>query len=161
MMARRTAEEAPLQTTFVGVIEPRDGETKIAAIERLELEDANGNPLGDSHAAVMLEITNGDTHLVVAPDHLALAEGEAVRVPAYDLTFAGHLAAVVLRGSEVRRITMAQGTRLVVGEVELSAGAGPADAELSWEHSGVAVRHGDGARVELRLNGNQVDLSGN
>lgn len=158
MMARRTVEKAPLETSFVGVIEPRDGASKIAAIKRLELEDANGKTLGDSHAAVQLEMTNGDTHLVVVPDHLALAENDAVRVPAYDLTFAGHLATVVLRGGEVRRMAIAQGRRLAVGDAELTA-AKPADAEIVFEDAGVVLRHGKGEVVELRQDGNRVGLT--
>jgi hypothetical protein len=158
MMARRTGAEAPLETNFVGVIEPRDGESKISAVARLDLEDAAGKILGDSHAAVMLKTTDSDTHVVIVPDHQALAAGEAVHVPAFDLAFAGDLATVVLRDGAVRRMAMAQGSRLAVGDVELKAVAGAADAEVAFEDAGAALWHGSGEAVLLTRNGKPVNL---
>ncbi|MEY2429627.1 MAG: oligo-alginate lyase, partial [Verrucomicrobiota bacterium] len=59
---------APLASTFVGVIEPFSGKSRIAHIRRLPLLTAGGTPLGDSYVALEISLADGDRDLFIAAD---------------------------------------------------------------------------------------------
>jgi oligo-alginate lyase len=78
LFVRRQADDDTPVTTFVGVIEPYEGTSHIAAVRRLPLETAEGAKLGDAHVAVEIALADGRRDLIVAVD----AENPLNRRPA-------------------------------------------------------------------------------
>jgi len=68
LLVRRQADTAAPVTTFVGVIEPYEGKTNIAAVRRLPLETEKSERLGDAYVAVEITLADGRKDLIVAVD---------------------------------------------------------------------------------------------
>jgi hypothetical protein len=68
LIVRRQADEAPLASTFVAVIEPYSGSRKIAGIRRLPLETPDGERYPDGNVAIEVCLADGRRDLVVAVD---------------------------------------------------------------------------------------------
>jgi len=82
VMVRRTndAGSEPLASNFVGVIEPYEGKSNIAAIRRLPLFDEHGAQCHDGYVALEIELCDGRRDLVVAADVENPMPGGAVLV---------------------------------------------------------------------------------
>jgi len=70
IVARRLAlaEEGPLASTFVAVVEPTGPDSHIASIRRLVLRDKEGNPRPDGDVAVEVTLADGRQDLIVSLD---------------------------------------------------------------------------------------------
>jgi len=66
-MVRRRGEE-PLATTFVGLIEPYEGERVVSAVRRLPLATPDGAPCPDANVALEVTLADGRRDLIVAAD---------------------------------------------------------------------------------------------
>jgi hypothetical protein len=67
VIVRRKSPQAPLVSTFVGVIEPYQKAPKIGSVRRLPLE-IDGKPCGDSHVAVEIQLADGRRDVLIALD---------------------------------------------------------------------------------------------
>jgi hypothetical protein len=68
VMVRRRAAQAPLQSTFVAVIEPYEGHPGIASARRLRLLDDSGAEYPDSNVAIEVTLADGRRDLFVTMD---------------------------------------------------------------------------------------------
>jgi len=68
VLVRRRAEQAPLASTFVGVIEPYEREPAIASVQRLELETAAATACLPSDVALEVRLVDGRRDVLVARD---------------------------------------------------------------------------------------------
>ena len=68
VLVRRQGKEGPLVSTFVSVIEPYEGRSKITRVRRLSLETFQGEAYPDSWVAVEIELNDGRRDLLVAID---------------------------------------------------------------------------------------------
>jgi hypothetical protein len=68
VMVRRRAAQAPLQSTFVAVIEPYEGTPCIASVRRLRLLDDAGAENPDSNVAIEVTLADGRHDLFVTMD---------------------------------------------------------------------------------------------
>ena len=68
VMVRRRAAQAPLASTFVGVIEPYEQQPAIASVQRLDLESADGTKCGASDVALEVRLVDGRRDVLVAID---------------------------------------------------------------------------------------------
>jgi hypothetical protein len=68
VMVRRRAESAPLSSTFVAVIEPYEGASAIAAMRRLPVETADGQPFPDTCVAIEVKLVDGRRDLLISAD---------------------------------------------------------------------------------------------
>jgi hypothetical protein len=67
LVVRRQAEgEAPLNSTFVSVLEPYEGQSNIRSIRRLPLQAEAGVDVGESHVAVEVTLSDGRSDLLIA-----------------------------------------------------------------------------------------------
>lgn len=74
VLSRRTSESAPLDSTFVALLEPYENQPTIVSARRLALTDKDGIPLKDAHVA--LEITLDNAHdLIILRDTLDTTTG--------------------------------------------------------------------------------------
>jgi hypothetical protein len=68
LLVRRRAAEAPLASTFVGVLEPYEQKPNIAAVRRLGLENGDGRAAADSHVAAEIHLADGRRDVLVVAD---------------------------------------------------------------------------------------------
>ena len=68
VMVRRTADAAPLASTFVAVMEPYRGASNIASIQRMAVMDEKGRTLAENNVAVRVSLANGQSDLLLARD---------------------------------------------------------------------------------------------
>ncbi|NUM54015.1 MAG: heparinase II/III family protein [Candidatus Hydrogenedentes bacterium] len=108
VMVRRKTESAPLESTFVSVIEPYEGKSKIAAIRRWT------SSVPDSTPCIEIERSDGTTDVVLfnATGSTAPAAGGGVQVH-------GDLACVSRTNEGVHRIRVANATEVLAGPVRV------------------------------------------
>lgn len=68
VMVRRQSNAGPLASTFVGVIEPYEGESAVAGVRRLSLQVEDSGDPSDSDVAVEIVLTDGRRDVVLARD---------------------------------------------------------------------------------------------
>lgn len=68
VLVRRLAPEPPLDSTFVGVIEPYEGKSNIAEVRRLELQDSDGKISPETHVALEVRLVDGSSDLFLSVD---------------------------------------------------------------------------------------------
>lgn len=90
IMVRRTADQEPLASCFVGIIEPYSNRSAIQAVTRW-IPTVDGRAMPDGNVALQVDLADGRTDLVVALDtenplklSPSLADGP-VHVPAWEL----------------------------------------------------------------------------
>ncbi len=122
VLTRRRAGEAPLTSTFVAVIEPYAGASRIAAIRRVALRSSDGGEHPDADVAIEVELADGRRDVIVAVDPEAKRD-DGVRVEAragerVELT--GELAWVRREhDGSVRHVETARCRRLVIDGREM------------------------------------------
>ncbi len=69
LVRRQNAQDAPpLESTFVGVLEPYEGNRFITAIRRHPMQTPEGLALGDTHAAIEIELADGRRDILMVRD---------------------------------------------------------------------------------------------
>ena len=68
VLTRRVAEQAPLVSTFVGVIEPFEKTPVVSGVRRLELTRPDGGACSDSAVAVEARLADGRSDLLIVAD---------------------------------------------------------------------------------------------
>jgi len=68
LAARRQAARGPLQSTFVALVEPYDGEARIAGARRLDLHTRDGRAYPDAQVGVAVELADGRRDVIIASD---------------------------------------------------------------------------------------------
>jgi hypothetical protein len=66
VLVRRSAEQAPLASTFVGVMEPYEARSNLGKIRRLELQDAGGKPCSDGDVGIEIQFADGRRDMFVS-----------------------------------------------------------------------------------------------
>jgi hypothetical protein len=128
LMVRRQSDSEPLSSTFVGLMEPWEGSSKLGRIRRLPLETESGMIYPDTHVALEIERIGGGRDLFVAVDMenplgLEPAPGVVVQ-PEWGLRLDGELC-WVRQGVDgvVQRMALCQGRSLSVGREQIEAAA--------------------------------------
>ena len=142
IMVRRQAEQAPLASTFVGVIEPYEGTSNIAGIRRLELETTEGETYPDAHVALEVHLQDGRRDLLIAADvenplglSPSIAQNRALVQSAWDVELDGEMC-LVRRNPDgrVERIVLGKGRSLRVGDVVLKLNKGADFIPACWSN---------------------------
>jgi hypothetical protein len=134
LLIRRTAPTtAPLQSTFVAVLEPYAGETKLGEITRLDLQMPSGAVADDSHIAVRVKHADGKMDLIMAAPATNSAHASKLVQPDWAVTTDSSLC--LLRrdaAGHIEYLFMSGGTVLQCGgfQVEPDASAGLFEAEI-------------------------------
>jgi hypothetical protein len=68
LVTRRQSKDAPLASTFVSVLEPWGGESRIRSIRRLKLETPQGAVYGDANVAVEVTLADGRRDILILAD---------------------------------------------------------------------------------------------
>jgi len=127
VMVRRQAKEAPLESTFVSIIEPYEGKSRIERIRRLPLATPDGLEYPEPNVAIEIQLANGCRDLFVATDvenplgltpsrtkHRVMVQGER------GLHFNGEICMVRLDATEkVEQIVLCHGNSVKIGDVAI------------------------------------------
>jgi hypothetical protein len=133
VMVRRKAQEGPLASTFVGVLEPYEGQSNLARIRRLPLQTLEGVAYPEANVAVEVQFPDGSGDLFVAADvetPLSLTPsitdvGNGRRAvplvqPDWDVRLEGELGWIRRDAAgEVRHLALGRGNSVTVGDVSL------------------------------------------
>ena len=138
IMVRRTGEQEPLASCFVGVIEPYSKQAAIQAVTRLT-PTVDGQAMPDGNVALRIDLADGRADLVVALDaenplnlRPSLTDG-SVRVPPWQLVTDAELCLVRLDAAgQVQHVARCGGTFVEVRGTRFDAEQ-PADAAQESE----------------------------
>ena len=144
LMVRRQGEE-PLASTFVGVLEPYEGNPKLRTVRRLPLETQDGDVCEDSQVAVEIEFEDGRRDLVVALDMENWPEHAPVmaRQPEWGLLLEGELCWVRQDAQgKVERAALCRGSKIGLEGLEIGMMDQVDFVEVSVEDGEIEVRAG-------------------
>ena len=153
VMVRRQAEAAPLQSTFVSVIEPYEKKSNIQSIRRLPLEDPEGNAYPDACAAVEVRLRDGRRDLFISADaenplglKPNLRLGKALVQKDWGARVEGEMAWIRMsENGAVERAVLCRCTGLKVGDLEITLKHPVEHVELRFEDGRpIIVAGGDG-----------------
>jgi len=128
IMTRRRSKQAPLLSTFVGIIEPYERNSNIKGIRRLPLEADEGASYPDSNAAVEIQLADGRRDLFVAADvenplgqKPARAENEVLVQREWGLRLDGELC-LARRNADgrVERLALCRAKSVSIGELTVT-----------------------------------------
>ncbi|MHB0959364.1 MAG: heparinase II/III domain-containing protein [Pirellulaceae bacterium] len=154
VMVRRRAEQAPLASTFVGIIEPYEDQPRIASVRRLALESDDEHAAGPSDIALEICLTDGRRDVLVATDidnplrHAPSKPGVFVE-RATGIRIDGQLGFVRFDASgKPLRVMLCQGRLLEVGTVRLERTQVPGWVEVDLRNQEAPIV--SGAPLEVK-----------
>jgi hypothetical protein len=166
LMIRREAQEAPLVSAFVSVLEPYSVHPPIAQARRVPLAGEGGAELPDTHVALEFTFGDGRSDYLVARDVEnpralcpAVAEDGTITQHQWGLRFEGDPCLVRRRpAGAIERIAVCGAMSLRVGGVSLILKRGVSFLELAFPAAGQPkVAAGKPEYVkELTINGRRV-----
>ncbi|MBD3293678.1 MAG: hypothetical protein GF393_12195 [Armatimonadia bacterium] len=167
LMVRRRGE-APLASTFVGVIEPYEGRSSISRIRRLPLQTPHGEAASDANVAVEVRLADGRRDIFVTGDvenPLGLTppigqNGGSLVQPEIDLTLDGDWCFVRFdRGGSLESVALSHSRSLQVGDIRIEPDSADEDMiELAFTEDGASVVRGRESRIHVTASGSEVPL---
>lgn len=146
VMVRRQSDAGPLASTFVGVIEPYEGESSIAGVRRLSLQvEDSGDPL-DSDVAVEIVLTDGRRDVVLARDAEDTGRGGG-RMMQEDVDIRTDAELCMVRRApdgEVLSVAICNGRTVHVGDATLDLATETDFVEVRFESGAPVVVAGEG-----------------
>jgi|GEM_PF-359913 len=122
-VATQRSGAAGLESTFVGLIEPYEGESNIKAARRLELRNEADQPLPDSYVAIEVELAGGDKDLIIAADAGSYTAGSVLKQAEWAVEAKGEL--VWIRqdaAGAIKRVAVAKGSEVKVAGADYGEG---------------------------------------
>ncbi len=156
VMVRRSTGEGPLVSTFVSVIEPYEGSSKLRSIRRVPLETMNARALPGNVVGVVVDRADGRTDVWLAVDGRAPVE---MVEPDHDIHLNGELASITLAEGNPERLVLCNSQWIRVGKWSVMLEAGTAFVELVADGPGFRVVSGNPEAVEyVKLNDQEVPV---
>lgn len=165
IMVRRQANEGPLASTFVSVIEPYEGTSSIAQIRRLTLETNDGQMYPEPNVAIEIQLDDGFCDLFVAVDvenplslSPSIAENRVAGVKEWGLGLDGESCMVRRdKAGEVRRIAICKGSLVTVGGDVVKLEGETDFMEVDFHEGRAFVASGDSEGIhEILVRGKRV-----
>jgi hypothetical protein len=162
VLVRRRAQQAPLASCFVSVIQPYEGRAPITSVRRLPLQSISGQACSEADVALEIRLANGDRDVLIALD------GEGPTGPArpargpvlqkeMGIRLDGQLALVQLASSgQPRRVVLCLGQLLEVGTLRLQRRSASGWTEADLEKTLAPIVSGAAADVERLQHGNRL-----
>lgn len=156
IMVRRSAQEGPLASTFVSVVEPYEIQSKIKSVRRLELHNSDGAELPDGNVAVQVDLENGQRDLILAvdaEDPLERGKVSAIVQNDHDVKLEGEFClirfAATSSGAGVRSIALCRGASIRVGGLSVIMAGFTEFVEIRIDDASAVVISGDGKIAEF------------
>ena len=176
VMVRRQSESEPLASTFVGIIEPYEGNPLIKAMQRLPLQDSGGLGIQDENVALEIKLADGRRDILIsagserAPGsgpagNPAVSESESIAAKTLVQdqlrlrTDAELVLARTSRDGRFERVALARGTSLELGDLMIKADRKLDFLELAFEGDKARVVGGTADRgLTLTIKGKRIVL---
>ncbi|HPC15131.1 MAG TPA: heparinase II/III family protein [Candidatus Hydrogenedentes bacterium] len=157
VMTRRAASDgAPLASTFVAVVEPYEGASKIAGIRRAPVYGLDGVPAPES-VALAIECTDGRRDLCMVAGNEA---GKEMKIPDINAEAIAALAHITHGADGCECIVLCQGSRLKTDNVELALRDQTGFIEIALEAGKARVLFGDKNAIQtLVRNGKELEIT--
>ncbi|MCU0872051.1 MAG: heparinase II/III-family protein [Pirellulaceae bacterium] len=161
VVVRRRADQAPLASTFVSVIEPYEKQPLITQIRRLELTTDDGQPCPDSDVAVEVRLADGRRDMLVAvdaenPRGPARPPGTAVIQKETDIRLAGQFGWVRFDAAgKPQRVMLGMGKSLESGSLRVQRTTDTGWTEVDLQRPSMPVVSGSAEQVETIVDGAQ------
>ncbi len=152
VLVRRRAEQAPLASTFVGVLEPYEAKSNVAAVRRLALRDPQGKPCPDSEVGVELRVADGRRDLLLSTDvESRSAPGERLPVETESgVRFEGDLCLVRFSAAgQPQRVLFCRGKSFRENRLVIRTKNEQASFEIDLENREAPVVTGPADEVDL------------
>jgi hypothetical protein len=157
VLVRRRAAQAPLASTFVGVLEPYEGKSNIAAIRRLELQDSEAKPCPDGPVGIEVRLADGDRDIFIFENLEAQSTSSSspstaslVLAKQSGARFEGDLCLVRFDpASRPKRVIFCRGKSLRVGDLFVRVRNQEASFELDLNNKNAPVVAGPADAVDL------------
>jgi hypothetical protein len=157
VLVRRRAAEPPLCSTFVGVLEPHEGKSNIAAIRRLELEDAEAKLRPDADVCIEVLLADGHRDIFISRNvEASSASSSAQSATALVVEkesgarFDGALCLIRLNpANRPERVFFCQGRSLWVGELCVRAKNQEASFEIDLTNKAAPIVGGPAEAVDF------------
>jgi hypothetical protein len=158
VMVRRRSAASPLASTFLGVIEPYEGEPEIAAARRR----STGGAAAEGAAVEVARRDGGADLLLVALGDRAgngKGRGKMVTEPTWRAELDGELAwARRDAAGAVRRLVLCHGRRLSVGDLTLALPEPTPFVEIALHEGRAAIAGGAAPGVSVRRGGTELPI---
>ncbi|MCX7425400.1 MAG: heparinase II/III family protein [Planctomycetia bacterium] len=161
VLVRRRANEAPLASTFVSVIEPYEKQPLVTQIRRLELEMDGGRPCPDSDVALEIRLADGGRDVLVAidaenPRGPARPAGAAVMQKESGIRLVGQFGfARFDAAGKPRRVVLGLGTLLEAGSLRVQRKTDAGWTEVDPQNLSTPIVSGSAEEVEAIVDGVQ------
>lgn len=159
LVVRRRAEQAPLASTFVSVIEPYEKQPLIAQVRRLELRTDGGQPCPDSDVALEIRLADGRRDVFVASDAEnprgpARPAGTVVVQKETGIRLAGQFGFVRLDAAgKPQRVVLGLGKSLEAGSLQVQRRRDSGWTEVDLQDPSASLVSGAVEEVEAVLDG--------
>jgi oligo-alginate lyase len=161
VLVRRRAEQAPLASTFVGVIEPYEQQPAIASVQRFELETADAAACLASDVALEVRLADGRRDVLVARDAerpldpVGHSSGVIVQ-PATGIRIDGQLGFVRFDAAgRAQRVVLCLGKSLEVGQLRITRTCDTGWVELDLTNEAAPIVSGAPEEVEAVFDGSR------
>ena len=142
IMVRRQASQAPLASTFVGIIEPYERKSNITKIRRLQLETPDGKRYPDANVAVEIQLIEGHRDLFIAADtenaldlSPSISEDKVMLQKEWGLRLDGELCMVRRHADgNIMRMLVCRGSSVSIGEVTFKLKKDTQFIEVVFDH---------------------------
>ncbi|NLX55137.1 MAG: hypothetical protein GXY58_08490 [Planctomycetaceae bacterium] len=160
VLVRRRAAQAPLASTFVGVIEPYERAPAIASIRRLDLQTTAAVACPASDVALELQLSDGRRDVLIARDverPRDPAQGsDTVVQPETGIRLAGQLAWVRFDAAgKPHRVALGLGTSLEAGQLRIERTCETGWVELELGQASATIVSGAPDQVTGIFDGQQ------
>lgn len=152
VLARRRAEQPPLYSTFVGVLEPYETKSNHATARRLELQDGEGKPCPEGDVGIETQLADGRSDVLLSrnPEVQSGAEFHELVEPARGIHFDGDLCLMRFNAKgQPERILFCRGNSLRSGNVLVRAKNNQASVEIDLTKQTTPIVAGPGQAVML------------
>ncbi len=151
VLVRRRAGKPPLASTFVGVLEPYEVKSSLAAVRRLDLEDSDGKPCPDGEVGIEIQLADGRTDVLLSKNiegqassssRLCVEKGGNVR-------FDGELCLIRSNAAgQPEQVLFCRGKSLRAGDVSVQAKDDQASFEIDLKQPDAPIVSGSADAVE-------------
>ena len=142
VLTRRSGETAPLESTFVALLEPYHKQPAIARVERLLLTNETGTSVKYSHIALAITLATGDRDLLVLRDPMDETTGVLCQREWQITTDAAMLLASTTETGTMITIAVRGGHKTHIGPSRLVLTDDMDYVEVKMDDTGPTLVHG-------------------
>jgi oligo-alginate lyase len=156
LLVRRKSALPGLASCFADVIEPSEKQSRINAVQRLEVCSMDQTAYSDMNVALVVHLQNGEQDRILAMDvenplrqTPSFVTSRVAVVPQWRLvTDAEFCLLRTDQTGQIKKLALAHGTYVKVGDFEMHANAGSAFLEMDLLHGALSVVAGEAETVK-------------